>query len=156
VAATRATRARPRAESGSRSTARDKRASALSVRLRRCARNRSRAATTRSRTDSEASEGAAASSTARGRGTVTSRSKRSSSARDSLSRYAASRCLEHEHSAAGSPRAPQGHRFIVATSWNRAGNTAFPSTRARSEEHTSELQSPYDLVCRLLLEKKKK
>src|SRR6266705_4724086 len=34
-----------------------------------------------------------------------------------------------------------------------------PSQRARrrrSEEHTSELQSPYDLVCRLLLEKKKK
>src|SRR5437867_8581909 len=28
--------------------------------------------------------------------------------------------------------------------------------QARSEEHTSELQSPYDLVCRLLLEKKKK
>src|SRR5690348_17646778 len=27
---------------------------------------------------------------------------------------------------------------------------------ARSEEHTSELQSPVDLVCRLLLEKKKK
>src|SRR6266516_7783690 len=27
-------------------------------------------------------------------------------------------------------------------------------TLARSEEHTSELQSPYDLVCRLLLEKK--
>src|SRR5207248_10599816 len=27
--------------------------------------------------------------------------------------------------------------------------------RARSEEHTSELQSPYDVVCRLLLEKKK-
>src|SRR5437867_7055311 len=25
---------------------------------------------------------------------------------------------------------------------------------SRSEEHTSELQSPYDLVCRLLLEKK--
>src|SRR5207248_3928996 len=28
-------------------------------------------------------------------------------------------------------------------------------TVGRSEEHTSELQSPYDLVCRLLLEKKK-
>src|SRR5437773_8683133 len=28
--------------------------------------------------------------------------------------------------------------------------------RARSEEHTSELQSHHDLVCRLLLEKKKK
>src|SRR5207248_11710484 len=27
--------------------------------------------------------------------------------------------------------------------------------RVRSEEHTSELQSPYELVCRLLLEKKK-
>src|SRR5207249_7187754 len=29
-------------------------------------------------------------------------------------------------------------------------------TSARSEEHTSELQSRFDLVCRLLLEKKKK
>src|SRR3989454_3403639 len=29
-------------------------------------------------------------------------------------------------------------------------------TRKRSEEHTSELQSPCNLVCRLLLEKKKK
>src|SRR5438094_4837836 len=28
------------------------------------------------------------------------------------------------------------------------------SRHLRSEEHTSELQSPYDLVCRLLLEKK--
>src|SRR5437867_4757761 len=30
-----------------------------------------------------------------------------------------------------------------------------PFANNRSEEHTSELQSPYDLVCRLLLEKKK-
>src|SRR2546426_12200581 len=30
------------------------------------------------------------------------------------------------------------------------------TTRMRSEEHTSELQSPCNLVCRLLLEKKKK
>src|SRR5256885_14983596 len=30
------------------------------------------------------------------------------------------------------------------------------SRSARSEEHTSELQSPCNLVCRLLLEKKKK
>src|SRR5256885_10666661 len=29
-------------------------------------------------------------------------------------------------------------------------------SRGRSEEHTSELQSPCNLVCRLLLEKKKK
>src|SRR5699024_11510388 len=31
-----------------------------------------------------------------------------------------------------------------------------PNTFSRSEEHTSELQSRFDLVCRLLLEKKKK
>src|SRR5256885_8095896 len=31
-----------------------------------------------------------------------------------------------------------------------------PEQIARSEEHTSELQSPCNLVCRLLLEKKKK
>src|SRR5256885_13837523 len=31
-----------------------------------------------------------------------------------------------------------------------------PDPRRRSEEHTSELQSPCNLVCRLLLEKKKK
>src|SRR5258708_10636328 len=30
-----------------------------------------------------------------------------------------------------------------------------PARRTRSEEHTSELQSPDHLVCRLLLEKKK-
>src|SRR5437867_7128699 len=33
--------------------------------------------------------------------------------------------------------------------------TGTSPTSSRSEEHTSELQSPYDLVCRLLLEKKK-
>src|SRR5258708_26384683 len=32
----------------------------------------------------------------------------------------------------------------------------FPALEPRSEEHTSELQSPDHLVCRLLLEKKKK
>src|SRR5699024_12138548 len=34
-------------------------------------------------------------------------------------------------------------------------HTPPPITAARSEEHTSELQSRFDLVCRLLLEKKK-
>src|SRR6266487_6158661 len=37
----------------------------------------------------------------------------------------------------------------------RAERAAHPCLR-RSEEHTSELQSPVHLVCRLLLEKKKK
>src|SRR5690348_17648797 len=34
-------------------------------------------------------------------------------------------------------------------------SNASDQTRVRSEEHTSELQSPVHLVCRLLLEKKK-
>src|SRR5438094_7273962 len=44
-------------------------------------------------------------------------------------------------------------RGSVPASW-RARNGWY--WNGRSEEHTSELQSPYDLVCRLLLEKKKK
>src|SRR5256885_13291907 len=36
------------------------------------------------------------------------------------------------------------------------GGRPAPRRRNRSEEHTSELQSPCNLVCRLLLEKKKK
>src|SRR5207247_9002310 len=39
--------------------------------------------------------------------------------------------------------------------WSRSGHTHSLHIR-RSEEHTSELQSRVDLVCRLLLEKKKK
>src|SRR5947208_16294701 len=38
----------------------------------------------------------------------------------------------------------------------RTTSTATTWSRVRSEEHTSELQSPDHLVCRLLLEKKKK
>src|SRR5438034_8761440 len=38
----------------------------------------------------------------------------------------------------------------------RCATTSQVASRARSEEHTSELQSHSDLVCRLLLEKKKK
>src|SRR5256885_11760447 len=49
-----------------------------------------------------------------------------------------------------------GLRFSVrragaaGQAWHRSGGG-----RARSEEHTSEIQSPCNLVCRLLLEKKK-
>src|SRR5438552_12650312 len=46
----------------------------------------------------------------------------------------------------------RGH---VSRQDRRAGRGAHPRPRARSEEHTSELQSPDHLVCRLLLEKKK-
>src|SRR2546427_120409 len=41
------------------------------------------------------------------------------------------------------------------TFWGK-GSRASPMRRCRSEEHTSELQSQSNLVCRLLLEKKKK
>src|SRR2546426_8958554 len=37
----------------------------------------------------------------------------------------------------------------------RSSSSTEGSLRYRSEEHTSELQSPCNLVCRLLLEKKK-
>src|SRR5256885_4680946 len=36
----------------------------------------------------------------------------------------------------------------------RSAAPCIPGTQGRSEEHTSELQSPCNLVCRLLLEKK--
>src|SRR5689334_24592401 len=38
----------------------------------------------------------------------------------------------------------------------RSSTGISPTSRIRSEEHTSELQSQFHLVCRLLLEKKKK
>src|SRR5204862_8063285 len=40
--------------------------------------------------------------------------------------------------------------------WPGCRSTRRPTAARRSEEHTSELQSRRDLVCRLLLEKKKK
>src|SRR5256885_10189498 len=45
---------------------------------------------------------------------------------------------------------PNSHRVAVASIAALLAATAL----ARSEEHTSELQSPCNLVCRLLLEKK--
>src|SRR5256885_6418450 len=44
----------------------------------------------------------------------------------------------------------------VAVSWADEAVRACMRCPERSEEHTSELQSPCNLVCRLLLEKKKK
>src|SRR5258707_5414729 len=50
--------------------------------------------------------------------------------------------------------APPGGRGAAAAEPGLAG-PAGPGSAARSEEHTSELQSRQYLVCRLLLEKKK-
>src|SRR5574337_786412 len=59
-------------------------------------------------------------------------------------------------------RTPLCSRIATGISWSSLGGLkgvkppeAF-GERSRSEEHTSELQSPLNLVCRLLLEKKKK
>src|SRR2546422_8522012 len=54
---------------------------------------------------------------------------------------------------------PSGSAGVLATACMHTGserNTGSPTWWRRSEEHTSELQSRLHLVCRLLLEKKKK
>src|SRR5205807_5897213 len=48
-----------------------------------------------------------------------------------------------------------GHK-IGSTRRSNGKEVGLPLEQLRSEEHTSELQSPCNLVCRLLLEKKKK
>src|SRR5207244_7790232 len=46
-------------------------------------------------------------------------------------------------------RASEGSAFVVASSEGLASATARPNDNGRSEEHTSELQSPEHHVCRL-------
>src|SRR5689334_24156784 len=47
------------------------------------------------------------------------------------------------------------HRLVVQRAGSVLEACVFRDVRVRSEEHTSELQSQFHLVCRLLLEKKK-
>src|SRR5256885_2573896 len=59
------------------------------------------------------------------------------------------------------PTRPSRFSGDPGTDWGKVMNgfnfmDALNGTGTRSEEHTSELQSPCNLVCRLLLEKKKK
>src|SRR5207249_10571311 len=66
---------------------------------------------------------------------------------------ATTKCLDANESSVIAPKQPG----IVTTAGSATtfGNTVSDSaTLSRSEEHTSELQSRFDLVCRLLLEKK--
>src|SRR5256885_7635528 len=66
--------------------------------------------------------------------------------------------LPQRRAGAGAHRA--GDRLRARIAQIRRACEQAPERRAvrkdRSEEHTSELQSPCNLVCRLLLEKKKK
>src|SRR5206468_8422280 len=50
-----------------------------------------------------------------------------------------------------------GRAPVLPSRWSGStrASDVWPGRRMRSEEHTSELQSRSDLVCRLLLEKKK-
>src|SRR5260370_13247752 len=63
-----------------------------------------------------------------------------------ICRRAASRCVRCARRRSAPPRSPD-NPAAARSGWH-AG--------VRSEEHTSELQSHLNLVCRLLLEKKKK
>src|SRR5207247_7345159 len=71
-----------------------------------------------------------------------------------LSRAGSSKCGTSWAAGPPSPRARySSSRLERKSSRPTFGNQRRP--RGRSEEHTSELQSRVDLVCRLLLEKKK-
>src|SRR5260370_26232185 len=57
------------------------------------------------------------------------------------------------------PSGPQPKTLVLPLFDNNGSETTlktFPDGASRSEEHTSELQSHLNLVCRLLLEKKKR
>src|SRR5438067_10662672 len=63
----------------------------------------------------------------------------------------------------GVPSVRSSRPFLLKTLMSGVNGLACPgnlcwktASSLRSEEHTSELQSRFDLVCRLLLEKKKK
>src|SRR5256885_8292832 len=60
-------------------------------------------------------------------------------------------CKLYSNSGKHRIRHTSARQEYLPTSVNVAGRCA----QGRSEEHTSELQSPCNLVCRLLLEKKK-
>src|SRR5258706_4479652 len=66
------------------------------------------------------------------------------------------RSPEHAFEEAGLLRFGEAHGLFLAQEACHHVLVGLGHVRARSEEHTSELQSLTNLVCRLLLEKKKK
>src|SRR5260370_31901805 len=79
---------------------------------------------------------------------------------------ATSVCISHQATRAGGALRPTsscatpphscGHEAAPLPRSMSRSFASGPRSRPRSEEHTSELQSHLNLVCRLLLEKKKK
>src|SRR5687768_17947948 len=87
----------------------------------------------------------------------TSNSRRTGSPRSSAGRAAAMISWSSASSRTG------GGSWVLCRMWSgsadagsRMADRSTPAAFQRSEEHTSELQSRLHLVCRLLLEKKKK
>src|SRR5256886_5552316 len=76
-------------------------------------------------------------------------------ARHDRLRGARSRGAEEAHGARR-PGSAGNEVFLERKGRRRRSDVPVGQPRARSEEHTSELQSQSNLVCRLLLEKKKK
>src|SRR5262245_65010381 len=64
--------------------------------------------------------------------------------------------IGHEHTEAKIGGCQIGEKFVFIVFARRGGWRRREQIMGRSEEHTSELQSLRHLVCRLLLEKKKK
>src|SRR5438034_5482036 len=87
---------------------------------------------------------------------VTARPMLQSDSSGSDCNYAASASTQHRH--VMEPRHSAALAFPTSDAYNRGAVGWFTDVDVltqRSEEHTSELQSHSDLVCRLLLEKKK-
>src|SRR5437016_11773445 len=79
--------------------------------------------------------------------------------RSLLERQEATKAVEAailEHYAPEAPEGASEEQLVSAKARRAAVQLSFDKLEKRSEEHTSELQSLTNLVCRLLLEKKKK
>src|SRR3712207_8779439 len=73
-----------------------------------------------------------------------------------LFRSPAASCYSHGRAPPGTPQPPRRISSVRDSRLAWARDSLEGRRRPRSEEHTSELQSRQYLVCRLLLEKKKK
>src|SRR5439155_22447110 len=74
----------------------------------------------------------------------------------SPSRYTPYRRATAPFGSKSASRGKWSFRSRANATWHHTPSTETPRSSTRSEEHTSELQSRGHLVCRLLLEKKKK
>src|SRR3712207_6864425 len=77
-------------------------------------------------------------------------------ARDERERTSRSRPSSFKGNPARAFSSPISEASVARRFSSRRSSTSIRSISSRSEEHTSELQSRQYLVCRLLLEKKKK